>query len=157
MCKAPRAPQLGLGRAGDVGHNLSSFKPRLDPSSVFPDDGGCGEAPSLGKVQLCVAVDEASCICQPLSPEGAPCQWPVGSPCSHHIAHPFSFLRSFPLASVFPSPTLTLSVLCQLSAGTQAEAASAQHRRWLSGPSFVPVSPFTVMLDAPFIMSLARH
>ena len=48
-------------------------KPRLHHSSVFPADGGCGEATSLRKVQLCVAVDQASCVCP------APGPMPVAS------------------------------------------------------------------------------
>lgn len=111
LCKALRAPQLGLDRAGMWATICLPSKPRLDHSSVFPDDGSCGEATILGKVQLCVAVAQASCVC----PAPAPITSPTHSLCLSHSL----------LASVFPSPTRTLLVLCQLSAGTQAEAASA--------------------------------
>ena len=75
---------------------------------------------------------------------------------SHHPLFSLCLSHSL-LASVFPPPTPTLFVLCQGSAGAQAEAASAQHIRWLSGPSFTPVFPVEVMLNALFIMSLVRH
>lgn len=102
LCKAPRAPQLGLGRVGMWATICLPSKPRLDPSSVFPDDGGCGEAPSLGKVQLCVAVDQASCVCPAPVPRGGPMPVASGQPLLPSHRPPVLFPALMPFSLCFP-------------------------------------------------------
>ena len=74
LCKFPRVPHLGLGRPGLWAPVCLTLKPHLDQDSVSPADGSCTEPANLGKVQLCLAVDQASCPLPRPCPEMGPVQ-----------------------------------------------------------------------------------
>ena len=138
MCKAPRAPQLGLDRAGMWATICLPSKPRLDHSSVFPDDGSCGDATILGKVQLCVAADQASCVCP------APGSMPVasGQPLlpSHRPLILFASLRAF--LPVSPTLHLCFFICLFLSSFPQSQSQSLSTLSLSCSPSLILTSLF---------------